>query len=47
MGEVVLSCKEVNTKSRAAANEILVEIAQTMHEAAPPSLAPGECRCHL
>ena len=39
--EVVLACKEVNQKTRSAANDVLVDIAHAMHESAPPSLDPS------
>lgn len=41
VGEIVLSCKEVNQKSRVAANEALVSIAHAMHENNPPTLESG------
>lgn len=41
VGEIVLSCKEVNQKSRVAANEALVSIAHSMHNSNPPTLDPG------
>lgn len=41
VGEIVLSCKEVNQKSRVAANEALVSIAHSMHLSNPPTLEPG------
>ncbi len=47
VGEIVLSCKEVNQKTRAAANDTLVDIAHAMHGAAPPSIDPGTQWCHL
>ena len=36
MAEVILCCKEVNTKTRATAFELLVEIGHAMHAARPP-----------
>lgn len=39
--EVVLACKEVNQKTRSAANDVLVDIAHAMHDSAPPSLDPS------
>lgn len=41
VGEIVLACKEVNQKTRAAANDMLVDVAHAMHESAPPSLDPS------
>jgi hypothetical protein len=41
VGEIVLACKEVNQKTRSAANDVLVDIAHAMHESVPPSLDPG------
>lgn len=43
VGEIVLSCKEVNQKTRGAANDILVDVAHAMHDASPPSLDPSAC----
>ncbi len=36
ISEIVLCIKEVNQKTRVAAYELLVELAQTMHERFPP-----------
>ena len=41
LSEIVLSCKEVNQKSRAAANEVLVSIAYALDEAKPATALPG------
>lgn len=36
VAEIILCCKEVNTKTRAAAYELLIDIAHAMHAARPP-----------
>lgn len=36
VAEIILCCKEVNTKTRAAAYELLIDIAHAMHDARPP-----------
>lgn len=36
VAEIILCCKEVNTKTRAAAYELLIDIAHAMHTARPP-----------
>ena len=36
VAEIILCCKEINTKTRAAAYELLVDIAHAMHDARPP-----------
>ena len=43
VAEIILCCKEVNTKTRATAYELLVDIAHAMHDARPPPITiPGE-----
>ena len=41
ISEIVLCIKEVNQKTRVAAYELLVELAQTMHERFPPPAVLG------
>ena len=40
VAEIILCCKEVNTKTRATAFELLVEIGHAMHAARPPPTVP-------
>ena len=40
MAEIILCCKEVNTKTRATAFELLVEVGHAMHAARPPTTMP-------
>ena len=41
ISEIVLCIKEVNQKTRVAAYELLVELAQTMHDRFPPPAVLG------
>ena len=51
VAEIILCCKEVNTKTRAAAYELLIDIAHAMHAARPPpdTIPEGDTMgaCHL
>ena len=40
VAEIILCCKEVNTKTRATAFELLVEVGHAMHAARPPPAMP-------